>query len=161
MYLPSMIETPVHTSDATIPVSPAAPCAGTWATPPRRRVRSRLLILPLCAALLAGCQGAEPAAEGDVPVTREEFVSAVVALREAEREVVLRDNPEERFEERKSEIMETHGVTRDQLRGFLLAHEGDVGYLEAVWDSINERLKHVPLRHDPRQHPESRRFRDR
>lgn len=96
-----------------------------------------------------------------MPVTREQFVSAVVALREAEREAVELDTPEERFEERKSEILGEHGVTEDQLRAFLLAHEGDVRYLEAVWDTINERLKHVPLRHDPSLHPEARRLRDR
>lgn len=96
-------------------------------------------------ALAAGCrQAPDPAAEAEVAVTEEEFIEMVVALREAERAVAGEDSAAAEFAERKAEIFARHGVTESDLRRFIARRGGNVDALRELWDTISDRLKHVP-----------------
>jgi hypothetical protein len=89
-------------------------------------------------------------------LTAEDFVAIVVALREAQREVVLEDSAMALFAERKAEILSRHGTTEEELRAFLQEQGKDPDALRQSWDSIAERLKHVPPEDSP-MYPQRRR----
>lgn len=97
-------------------------------------------------ALLVGCS--EPAGTANPAMTRDEFIDVVVAIRRVELD--LEGTEEEGdtvtalFQARKDSILAAHGTTGDELYEFLERHT-DLHYMDAVWDSITQRLKR-PLR---------------
>lgn len=129
----------------------------------RRSRRGRWATL-LAAALLGSAAVLGTAACGEPSTSETEalappaFIEVVVELREAERELAAADSAAERFAERKDEILSRHEVTEEDLRRFLVRHEQDLALLQEVWDSINQRLKHVP---EPGQGPGGLRSRER
>jgi hypothetical protein len=126
---------------STLLNSPAVPTPSALAAPGRRWLVYLCIALLLTLAVgLGGCAGER----ADAPVlTQEQFVDIIVALREAEREVAEEDSAAARFEERKRGILERHGTTEDQLRAFIVTHRDDLPVLQAVWDTITERLKYA------------------
>lgn len=122
----------------------------------RRAIRSptgpagpgRLVALLVLAAPLLGCGEPEPTGS-DAGLTREEFVEAVVALRDAELDVQARleqDSADVLFEARKDSILAAYETTESELHAFLARHP-DLEYQDALWDTITQRLKR-PV-HDP------------
>lgn len=93
-------------------------------------------------AFVAGC-GTGGASGADAPdqLTSEEFVEIVAALREAERAVTDQDSAGAHFVERKAAILAEHETTEAELLAFIASHDGDVARLQAVWDTISQRLK--------------------
>lgn len=109
------------------------------------RLSSRCGILVLAiGALMSGCGDSDATAAAEEGVTAGEFVEIVTALREAEREVVRKDSAEALYAERKAEILGRHDATEADLRAFLERHGEDPAKLQEVWDTISQRLKHVP-----------------
>ena len=98
-----------------------------------------LMTLLLAVSGMAGCGGErDRAPEG---LTRAEFIDVVVALRNAELDLEAPDSVfEERFRERRDSILDAHGTTQNELYEFLEQHT-DIQYMDAVWDTITERLK--------------------
>ena len=97
---------------------------------------------------------AEPGPPPDTGVVgHDRFIEVVIALREAERAVELRDSAAARFEVRRDSILDAYGVTGEDLTAYLRARGEDVDYLSALWDTINQRLMHVPPRHAPEDNP--------
>jgi hypothetical protein len=73
-----------------------------------------------------------------------EFVDVVVALRQAELEMVGEVDPDSlgvMWERRKAEILDHHGTTEDEVRTFLPLHRDRPGVVAEVWDSIAQRLR--------------------
>lgn len=99
-------------------------------------------------AVSGGCSGSAGSAEAQRGVTTEEFVEIVMALREAERGLALEDSAESIYADRKSEILGRYGATESDLRAFVERHEEKPAKLQAVWDTIAQRLKHVPAEAD-------------
>lgn len=102
-----------------------------------------LILALLLPALLAGCDLGR-ASRSEAPLTPDEFVEIIVAVREAEREVAQEDSAGQRFEERKQEILEHHGTNEAELQRFLAANRENIALLQTVWDTITERLRFVP-----------------
>lgn len=109
----------------------------------RLSCRFGILVLSI-AALGSGCGQSDATAAAEEGVTTGEFVEIVTALREAEREVVRKDSAEALYAERKAEILGRHDATEADLRAFLERHGEDPVKLQEVWDTISQRLKHVP-----------------
>lgn len=107
--------------------------------------RSRVAAMLLAGmAVVGGCDVFGGRAEEAEGVSRETFVEVVVALREAERSLPADSTAVERFAERRDSILARHGVSEGDLQAFVRAREEDLAGLQAVWDTINERLKYVP-----------------
>lgn len=124
-----------------------------------RRGRQRpvaLLILGLALATVPSLACENTGSTAEPGLTTEDFVAIVVALREAERELVLEDSAVVLFAERKAEILSRHGTTEEELRAFLQEFGKDPDALQQSWDSIADRLKHVPPADGPR-YPQRRR----
>ncbi len=115
------------------------------AVPAHRRWTARLSAAPLLALALGlwGCTGTGGDPAGGTALTPEQFIEVIVALREAEREVAEEDSAAALFEERKRAILDRHGTTEEELRGFIVAHHEELPVLQAAWDTITERLKHA------------------
>lgn len=90
---------------------------------------------------LACGQGESTAAPG---LTVETFAEVVIALREAERGLAESDSAGTIFAERKAQILARYDTSEEELRTFLVDHGADLETLRQAWDSISERLKHVP-----------------
>jgi len=101
---------------------------------------------------LAACRDAGPR-QRRAALTPVEFVEVVVEIRQAERESLAADSAAAAFDRQKTQILARHGTTEDELREFVRVHSGDFGLMSAVWDSITQRLKYVPPRHDPTVDP--------
>jgi hypothetical protein len=108
-------------------------------------------MLPLAVlAGLAGCRDAAGTDDASSRLSPDDFMTVLVEIREAEREVEADgDSAQSRFEARKAEILERHGTTEEELRGFVRRRGEDVEYLSELWDTLNQRLRYVPPRHDP------------
>jgi hypothetical protein len=77
-------------------------------------------------------------------LTPEEFISIVVELRRAERELEEADSAAERFEARRAEILAEHEATEEDVRNFAARRGGDLDLMNALWDTINQRLRYLP-----------------
>ena len=109
------------------------------ATRPATRTAAAIT-LALSAALLPACAGPDPAGSGP-KIDRDEFVEVMVALRHATIDLEQQDSvPEGRFEALRDSILAAHGIDGVELYAFVTAHP-DLEYQEALWDSINRRLK--------------------
>lgn len=116
----------------------------------RSLLRGRPAAWWLAAAVLTlvvgGCNAVDPTSR-DAELTRDQFVDVIVALREAEREVVQEapaDSLQPRFIQRREEILAEHGVTADDLREFVARHQGRPSVMAGVWERIAERLGATP-----------------
>ena len=93
-----------------------------------------------------------PACASDPADTLDEqtFIDVIVELREADREVRADSLPEDSavaaFEARRDSILDHYGVTPDQLRRFAERGVADLERMTEIWDTISQRLKHVPGR---------------
>lgn len=94
----------------------------------------------LAAAAALGC-GRGEATGAETGLTSEEFVEVIVELREAERAVLEEDSAQEMFVRRKTEILERHGTSEEEIRAFVAAASRDLPRLEAVWEEISSRLR--------------------
>lgn len=110
---------------------------------PLARSIARSALTAVATAALAACgDGAEP--DAGPPITRTQFIDAVVALRTAEIDLD-REIPDDsvlavRFAAARDSILEARNVTAAELRAFL-AHHQDLDVQNALWDTIAERLK--------------------
>lgn len=102
-----------------------------------------LLALAALAFLPTGC-ASEPGDETGEALAPESFVAIMVALRHAEREAIVTDSARPEFERRKEAILAEHGATEEQLRDFVRLHQRDFALMNAIWDTIAQRLKYVP-----------------
>ena len=118
--------------------------ARPMAPPPGAGARAGLRMghLTVVLALLAtlAC-GRGEATGADTGLTSEEFVEVIVELREAERAVMEEDSAQEMFVRRKTEILERHGTSEEEIRAFVAAAARDLPRLEAVWEEISGRLR--------------------
>jgi hypothetical protein len=112
----------------------------------RRPSHPRRARLWLAAALfpmaMVGCEALGPTAR-DGGVTRAAFIEVIVALREAERELVLDESSDSahiEFAHRKEDILQRHGVSEDDLRQFVTRHRDRPAVMTEVWDQIAQRL---------------------
>jgi predicted outer membrane protein len=112
---------------------------------PERRHAAALTVAGLLLLALGGCQRADRDGTG---LSTDRFADVVVAIREAELAAQYSDSAAAEFERRKAEILAEHDVTDAELRDYLARHD-DVESLVEIWDTLNQRLKHVPPRHDP------------
>lgn len=91
-------------------------------------------LLVLLAA--SACDPGFPSSEGDAPIDRETFVAVYVELRiEA-----LRWDGGRLPEAERDRILREHGVTADDLRGFVQTHGRNVPYMTEVWTEVDERM---------------------
>jgi hypothetical protein len=112
----------------------------------RRPSHPRMARLWLAAALfpmvIVGCDALDPTAR-DGAVTRAGFIEVIVALREAERELVRDESSDSahiEFAQRKEDILQRHGVSEDDLRQFVTRHRDRPSVMTEVWDQIAQRL---------------------
>lgn len=111
----------------------------------RRREMAGALALACVVLALSGCRAPEPEEGG---LSSDRFLDIVVAIRRAERAVQYGDSAAVEFERLKAEILAEHDVTDEDLRDYLARHD-DLESLTEIWDTLNERLKHVPPGQDP------------
>jgi hypothetical protein len=113
---------------------------------PRRRRTAWWLTASVLPLVLGGCNATEPTGR-DAELTQDQFVDVIVALREAEYEVVQEapaDSLQLRFIQRRDEILAAHGVTADHLREFVGRHQERPSVMAAIWERIAERLGPTP-----------------
>ena len=101
----------------------------------------RTVLAGVIAALIVGpgaCDGnrSDPGDAGAGPISRSVFVSTYVDLRLA----ALRHPDREITREERARVLREHGVTEEQLLGFVDAHYRDAEYMEGVWDEVEGRL---------------------
>lgn len=98
--------------------------------------RPRALAVALAGAcLLVGCTRPDPSAPG-ATLDREAFIATYVDLRMtalAASEALISDSA-------RAGVLERHGVTENQLTGFVEAHGADVTFMRSVWDEVERRL---------------------
>lgn len=105
--------------------------------PDLRRVAAAILILlPVLAPAACGDAGADGAGSGEAPIDRETFIATYLDLRLA----ALQSPDREITAEARARVLTEHGVSEDELLGFVEAHGHDVPYMEAVWSEIESRL---------------------
>jgi hypothetical protein len=104
--------------------------------------RRRWLVGALLSLLFVGCDGLAPTSR-DGGLTKAQFVDVIVALREAEREIIQEvagDSAHIEFAQRKDEILERHGVSEEDLRQFVARHRDRPALVTDAWDQIAQRL---------------------
>ncbi|MBI4409508.1 MAG: hypothetical protein HY561_07345 [Gemmatimonadetes bacterium] len=93
---------------------------------------------------IPACGFSEPVGEAervqDSGLSRQTFIEAYVALRQAERDA---PTPQE-FEARKRTALARLGVTPEELLRFAEVHGQDIRYMSEVWDSVEARLAAQP-----------------
>src|SRR5688572_28818157 len=99
-------------------------------------IMKSLPILMFCLLLQAGCSSGGASAD----ITDEQFIEAVTALRQAGRAA---GDDQASFENARAEILQSQGVTRDQLEQYVRAHASDLDHLARVWERISERTTAV------------------
>jgi hypothetical protein len=107
-----------------------------------RRGRHRWLAAGLFVLTVAGCDALDPANRGS-GLTKAQFVDVIVALREAERELLLDetvDSAHVEFARVKDEILQDHGVTELEIRAFVARHRNRPAAMTEAWDRIAQRL---------------------
>ena len=83
--------------------------------------------------LAAACDPDAPEA-----ITREAFIETYVALRVAE----LTDQGDGMISaEARERVLDEQGVTEEELFGFVGVHGGDVDFMKALWEEVEERMK--------------------
>lgn len=115
-------------------------------SPPRGRRTAGWLAAAVLPLIVSGCNAVEPTAR-DGELTRDQFVDVIVALREAEQELVQEapaDSLQPRFIQRRDEILAEHGVTADDLRTFVRRHQERPSVMAEMWERIAERLGPTP-----------------
>ena len=118
---------------------------------PQHRTCRRRAPLPLILLLAASasCGGEEASGEPVEPVeaaepvdlTSEEFVEVMVELRETERALADEDSAQQRFTERKAEILERYRTNEEELQAFVRASSRDLQGVAEIWEEISARLR--------------------
>jgi hypothetical protein len=96
----------------------------------------------LLSLLLVGCDALAPTSR-DGGLNKAQFVDVIVALREAEREIiqeVTSDSAHIEFAQRKDEILRRHGVSEEDLHQFVARHRDRPALVTDAWDQIAQRL---------------------
>jgi hypothetical protein len=104
--------------------------------------RRRWVVGALLPLLLVGCDALASASRHG-GLTKAQFVDVIVALREAEREIiqeVTSDSAHIEFAQRKDEILRSHGVSEEDLRQFVARHQDRPALVTDAWDQIAQRL---------------------
>ena len=91
------------------------------------------MVLSLVLLCLAGACGRDPEGPQLAPET---FIDVMVQLRRAHEQAT--SNSE--FELRRDSILRSSGVTDSTLVQWVRTRSDDVGFLTALWDSVNARL---------------------
>lgn len=102
--------------------------------------RSRCLVLLALVLLLAPACGDDGSAAPDGPVEtidRQTFVATYVDLRLA----TLRDTSDTITPAERERVLRHHGVTREDLLGFVEIHGDRVEFMRGVWDEVDERIR--------------------
>jgi hypothetical protein len=92
----------------------------------------KLALIVLCLAASGACDRADDG----TGLSQTGFVDVIADLRRAS---VSAPDPAA-FAVRKEQILRDAGVTEDQLRAYITAHQRDLRHMAAVWESINVRL---------------------
>lgn len=92
----------------------------------------RTLIVVLALAI-AGCEVEENTFGAD----DQKFVDTMVELRRA---ALTAGIDTAQFEELRQAVLEDHGVTEEDLRGYVEANSSNPDHMAAIWDSISVRL---------------------
>jgi hypothetical protein len=111
-------------------------------SPSRSGRRRRWVVGALLPLVLVGCDALAPTSR-DGGLTKAQFVDVIVALREAEREIiqdVTSDSAHVAFAERRDEILQRHGVSEEDLRQFVARHRDRPALVTDAWDQIAQRL---------------------
>lgn len=101
-------------------------------TPPPR-LRALGLALTLLAAACGG-DGAAPAAGGGID--RETFIATYVDLRAT----TIRGDSFAISDAQREQVLARHGVTEEELLGFVETNGEDADFMRAVWDEVEARL---------------------
>lgn len=92
----------------------------------------KLYTMMFAVALCAGCNRTD----AGTGLSQTRFIDVVVELRRA----ALSLPEPAAFAARKQQILSDAGVTEEELRAYITAHERDLSHMAAVWESINVRL---------------------
>jgi len=98
---------------------------------PARQLRAIASALALGAAACGG-----PGREAQVPIDRETFIATYVDLRAT----TIRGDSFAISDAQRTQVLERHGVTEEQLLGFVEAHGQDADFMRGVWDQVEARL---------------------
>jgi len=101
------------------------------------RLTGLLSLTLMLSTVLSGCDLGFPGSEGQAPVDRETFIQTFVELRVEALQWESGRIPEAE----KVRILEHHGVSEDDLRGFIETHGRNVPYMNEVWAEIADRVQ--------------------
>lgn len=118
---------------------------GEWEM--RRTVRRATLAIAVSVACLVPVACDLGSGPSDV-IDRETFVATYVDLRRA----ALTSPDGELDDEARTEVLERHGVTEEDLLDFADAHGRDVDFLRSLWTEVEARMD--SLASPPQQDPE-------
>ena len=94
----------------------------------------------LLALVLAGCGGSHPADSPRQPIEKDRFIEAYIELRRAAVEVGQAADSVPAFAAKKSEILERHGISSQDLIDYIEANSSHLSEMTAIWDTIHRRL---------------------
>ena len=98
-------------------------------------MRNVIVWICLIAVLLPACdRSTTPPDTGGL--SRDQFIEVFIALRNAKKNA---GTPAD-FEEQKRQILARAKITEEQFKRFGEAHTEDLGFMAAVWDTIQIRL---------------------
>ena len=92
---------------------------------------------------LSACEGGDTATS-ETGLTEDEFIAVIVELREAERAVMEEDSAQQLFAARKTEILERHQTSEEEIRAFVQTSTRDLQALSDMWEEISVRLRRAP-----------------
>lgn len=114
-----------------------------WTPPPPSGPSLALpLIILLLTSTLSGCDMGFPGSEGEAELDRDTFVETYVELRVAAAGWEGAQLPEEE----RDRILESQGVSADQLREFVQVHGRNVPFMNEIWNEVSQE---VTTRLDP------------
>ncbi|MGD2068946.1 MAG: hypothetical protein PVI57_09770 [Gemmatimonadota bacterium] len=94
---------------------------------------ARLALSALLALLLAGCG---QAVDGGDVIDRETFIATYIDLRRA----AFRSPTRELDTAKRARVLESHGVTEEQLLEFTDVHGRDVDFMMELWTEVEDRM---------------------
>ena len=100
---------------------------------PARALRALGLALALAAA---ACGGDRPTRAAEGGIDRETFIATYVDLRAT----TIRGDSFAISDELRTQVVARHGVTEEDLLGFVGVHGEDAPFMRSVWDEVEARL---------------------
>lgn len=100
------------------------------------RISARLVLSGALALLLVGCG---TGADGGDVLDRETFIVTYIDLRRA----ALRSPTRELGAAERARVLESHGVTEEQLLEFTDVHGRDVDFMMELWTEVENRMDSI------------------